>query len=234
MKNGQIDREWLSSLVFDTSPSTLATTIPIIPTKEDTTTIPSTSNNRSSSQSPWSDTITTTTTLNHHRPIEEVSYYRRLLNSCAHPYIGREIIRQLSYYYLCGVPILVLDIPLLIEFGLYKFVHRILFINISDPELHIQRLLLRNPQLLRSQAEARIQAQLPLAIKISHATDIIDNLHSKQHLYDHLHQLISQWRFVRRRQSLAYRTLSHVAYVCFFIPVTLVYLSLTILDYLGL
>jgi dephospho-CoA kinase len=229
LKNGQIDRDWLSSLVFDTSPSTPITTI------RDTITIPSSPNSIPSSSSSWSDT----TTSKDHHSIEEVSYYRRLLNSCSHPYIAREIIRQISYYYLRRSPILVLDIPLLIELDLSKFVHRVLLINISDPELHLQRLLLRNPHLLRSQAESRIQAQLPLSIKLSHATDIIDNIHSKQYLYDHLDQLIMSWKTTispLRRSSFFFihRILSHVVYLCLLLPVTLVFLSLTILDYLNL
>jgi dephospho-CoA kinase len=172
-----------------------------------------------------------TSTVSGSTPSNAVSY-RKLLNACTHPYILREIIRQLCYYYLCFTSMVVLEIPLLIETGLYKYIHDVLVIYISDVEIQLQRLISRNPTLSRDQAMARIQAQLPLSTKVRLATHIIDNGLSKENTYDQLHRLVCQWKEAQNAwPRYIFRIL---VYIILCMPISLIYISLTVLESLHL
>jgi dephospho-CoA kinase len=156
--------------------------------------------------------------------------YRRLLNAATHPYILREIVRQLAYHYLRRTAIVVLDVPLLIECGLHTRVHRVLLVHIARPELQLSRLLARNPHLSPDQAQARIHVQMPLAQKLPYATDVIDNSRTPRHLCTQLRRIIGRWRACCRGRSRTRRVLDHATYVCLWIPVAFVYLALSLLD----
>lgn len=47
---------------------------------------------------------------------------RKVLNACTHPYVRREMFKQVLWHYLRGASFVVLDVPLLIEAGLDRFV----------------------------------------------------------------------------------------------------------------
>ena len=54
---------------------------------------------------------------------------RRLLNRCTHPWIRREIVRQILKLWATGCPLIVLDAPLLIESSLHRWVHQVVVVH---------------------------------------------------------------------------------------------------------
>lgn len=88
------------------------------------------------------------------------------------------MVRQIIMHWLRGVKVCVVDAPLLIEAGLWKYCGKIVIVYCS-PELQIKRLASRN-QLSAEQAQARISAQAPLESKLSYADYVIVNEGTKE------------------------------------------------------
>ncbi|GES96062.1 dephospho-CoA kinase [Rhizophagus clarus] len=98
---------------------------------------------------------------------------RKILNKCTHPFIRREIFKLLVWYWITGEKIVVLDAPLLIESGLYKWMSTVVVVYVSE-QLQLHRLIKRD-NLQEHVALQRISAQLPLREKIKYADHVIDN-----------------------------------------------------------
>ena len=101
--------------------------------------------------------------------------------------IAAGLLQQLAYHWIVGTPVVLLDAPLLFETKLNVLCKPILVISCS-PQVQEERLMARN-SFTRDQAKARIQSQLPLDWKCSHADILIDNSGSLQDLwsqFDHL------------------------------------------------
>ena len=69
--------------------------------------------------------------------------------------------------------IVISDIPLLIEAGMQHLFDVVILVYVS-PEVQIRRLTERN-QYSREEAESRLDKQIPIGEKISHADFVIDN-----------------------------------------------------------
>ncbi len=99
---------------------------------------------------------------------------RRLLNSCTHPYIQREMMWRVFKCLLQGYPYVIMDIPLLLEgSALQRFLRKVIVVYCNE-ETQLTRLMSRN-NLSQEEALARINAQMPLAEKRKHADYVIDN-----------------------------------------------------------
>jgi dephospho-CoA kinase len=72
-----------------------------------------------------------------------------------------------------GHPLIVYEAPLLFEASAESRVDQVLVVTV-DPEIQIDRLVKRDG-ISRDEALARIEAQMPLAEKISRADYVIDN-----------------------------------------------------------
>lgn len=55
---------------------------------------------------------------------------RKILNRCTHPFIRREIFKLLVWYWATGEKLVVLDAPLLIESGLYKWMSAVVVVYV--------------------------------------------------------------------------------------------------------
>ena len=135
---------------------------------------------------------------------------RRWLNSVVHPRVRREIVKNVVWYWLSGEWCVVVDVPLLIEAGLWQWVGEVVVVYVYVPnplatmsltgcrneKLQLSRLLSRPsvPPLPPAQAQARINSQLALSTKTSHATTIIDNSGTLQDLTLQVDRLVSKWR----------------------------------------
>ncbi|XP_038076768.1 dephospho-CoA kinase domain-containing protein-like [Patiria miniata] len=98
---------------------------------------------------------------------------RRLLNSCTHPFIQKEMMWRVFKYFLKGYPYVIMDIPLLLEgSALRKFLRKVIVVY-CDEETQLHRLMARN--LSREDALARINSQMPLREKRKLADYVIDN-----------------------------------------------------------
>ncbi|CAG8598308.1 13217_t:CDS:2, partial [Funneliformis mosseae] len=98
---------------------------------------------------------------------------RKLLNKCTHPFIRREAFKILVWYWITGEKMVILDVPLLIESGLQKWVSSVIVIYVSE-RLQVSRLVKRD-NLLEHVAIQRISAQMPLGEKVKFADYVIDN-----------------------------------------------------------
>jgi dephospho-CoA kinase len=93
------------------------------------------------------------------------------LNRILHPRIIREIKSRIKY---SKSSVLILDAPLLIEFGLQALVDKLIVVKINRVN-QLKRLSERKVPLSNKQALRRIKFQMPLKDKIRLADFVIDN-----------------------------------------------------------
>lgn len=98
---------------------------------------------------------------------------RKQLNAIVHPAVRKAMFWAIVRHWLRGEQICVVDVPLLIETGMWKQVGKVIVVYVSK-ELQMQRLMRRDSS-DRTAAQARVSSQLPLASKLEHADIVIDN-----------------------------------------------------------
>ena len=102
-----------------------------------------------------------------------------LLNRIVHPYVGREQDRQLKQIEKADPnAIVILDIPLLLESGMYRDLSEVVVVYASE-HIQIQRLMQRD-NIPRADALARVRSQMPIEEKKDKATIVIDNSGSRE------------------------------------------------------
>lgn len=130
---------------------------------------------------------------------------RRQLERIVHPRVRWAMLKTILRYWLIGRDRVVLDIPLLFETGLHRWMSYTVVIKASHGH-QINRLEKRNG-LDRESAERRIAAQMPIERKAALADVVIDNEGDLLSLYQQL-----QLKVVARRPSyLIHRILCHLA-----------------------
>jgi dephospho-CoA kinase len=95
------------------------------------------------------------------------------LNAIVHPLVGEESARQIAAAEASGAPVLIHDVPLLVENGLQGMYDAVVVVAAS-PETQLERLT-RLRGMTAEDAQARIDAQSPLEDKIAVATYVIEN-----------------------------------------------------------
>ena len=104
---------------------------------------------------------------------------RQRLNSIVHPRVRDERDRQTAAAIRANPQAVVIwDIPLLIETGIYKEVDKVVVVYV-DPDTQWQRLLARD-ELSPEQAKSRIAAQMSIEQKKEYADYLIDNRGSRE------------------------------------------------------
>ena len=98
---------------------------------------------------------------------------RQLLNSCLKTHIRNRIMELTSQYEQGNTPILIYDIPLLIEGEWYSMMDEVWLVYVNEPT-QIDRLMSRNGY-TREDALARINSQMRLDDKRAYADIIVDN-----------------------------------------------------------
>lgn len=98
---------------------------------------------------------------------------RQLLNSCLKTHIRNRIMELTSQYEQGNTPILIYDIPLLIEGEWYTMMDEVWLVYVNETT-QIERLMSRNGY-TRENAIARINSQMRLDDKRAYADIIIDN-----------------------------------------------------------
>ncbi|KAI8332413.1 dephospho-CoA kinase [Chlamydoabsidia padenii] len=98
---------------------------------------------------------------------------RKLLNSCVHPAVRLEMLKQVISHWISGAKVIVLDVPLLFESKLDRFVGTTVVVYCSEV-LQLQRLMKRDG-LDETLATQRMRAQTPLSEKVDLADIVIDN-----------------------------------------------------------
>jgi len=98
---------------------------------------------------------------------------RKKLNGIVHPAVSRAIVWSVFKFWINGEKYCVLDVPLLIEGGLWKWVGKVVVVYCSA-EIQLQRLMKRDG-FSREDASARLNSQLPISEKLEYADHIIEN-----------------------------------------------------------
>ena len=98
---------------------------------------------------------------------------RQLLNSCLKTHIRNRIMELTSQYEQGNTPILIYDIPLLIEGDWYTMMDEVWLVYVNETT-QIERLMSRNGY-TREDALARINSQMRLDDKRAYADIIVDN-----------------------------------------------------------
>ncbi|GHJ85565.1 hypothetical protein NliqN6_1967 [Naganishia liquefaciens] len=124
---------------------------------------------------------------------------RKVLNGIVHPAVRRAMVWEVVKCWLGGHWACVLDVPLLIEAGLWKWVGEVVVVYVNEP-LQLARLKARpspNPNegpLSTTQALSRIKAQMPLSDKLAYADHVLDNSGTEVDLQIQLDSLVAKWR----------------------------------------
>ena len=115
---------------------------------------------------------------------------RLQLNSCLKEYIRNRIMELTANYEVQDTPVLIYDIPLLIEGEWYTMMDEVWLVYVNEP-IQIERLMSRNG-LTKEDAIARIKSQMRLDDKRSYADVIIDNNGTPQTLEAQLDTIFSE------------------------------------------
>ncbi|KAG0707818.1 dephospho-CoA kinase-domain-containing protein [Suillus ampliporus] len=113
---------------------------------------------------------------------------RKKLNSIIHPAVSRAILSNVFWCWLRGEKLCVVDVPLLIEGGLWKWMGKVVVVYCSA-DIQLQRLMKRDKS-SREDASARLNSQLPIAQKVEYADIIVDNSGSLQDLEQQVHSCL--------------------------------------------
>ncbi|KAJ3089090.1 hypothetical protein HK102_007223 [Quaeritorhiza haematococci] len=130
---------------------------------------------------------------------------RKNLNGCTHPYIRREMLRQLLGHFLRLMPTVILDTPLLFESGLNKFVHTV--VVVYCPESVQKERLMKRDGLSDTEAQKRINAQMSIEKKKELADDLVDNSGTLSETQQQLRELIKNKLIPPRIATMAWWTL---------------------------
>ncbi|EGG11732.1 uncharacterized protein MELLADRAFT_33140, partial [Melampsora larici-populina 98AG31] len=113
---------------------------------------------------------------------------RKWLDKTLHPKIRRLMLFQICKLWLMGSKVCVIDSPLLIETGMWKFCGKVILVYCSE-EIQLERLMSRN-QLDKPTAQQKIQSQLPLKSKLIYSDYILNNDHDLIQLESKVKDLI--------------------------------------------
>lgn len=101
----------------------------------------------------------------------------KLLNKITHGAIRRRMVKKLLLYWIQGQKVVVVDTPLLVEAGLWKFCGEMVLVYCKRED-QLKRMLKRDGEskgLSEEDAEQRLKAQLPLEEKLVYADAVLDN-----------------------------------------------------------
>ncbi|KAI9440182.1 CoaE-domain-containing protein [Lactarius psammicola] len=98
---------------------------------------------------------------------------RRKLNAIVHPAVRWGMAMGILKCWLRGERVCILDVPLLIESKIHRWVGKVVVVYCSA-EIQLQRLMHRDKS-TREAARARLQAQLPITEKLEYADIVLEN-----------------------------------------------------------
>ena len=115
---------------------------------------------------------------------------KRALEGVIHPLVQRQAMDEIAAASAAGVPVTVLDVPLLFETGMDVLCDETWTMSVP-PEVQIQRVQARDG-LSAEQAQARIASQLPMAERNARANRVINSDRPVERTQAELNQLYMQ------------------------------------------
>ncbi|RPD66520.1 CoaE-domain-containing protein [Lentinus tigrinus ALCF2SS1-7] len=113
---------------------------------------------------------------------------RKQLNAIVHPAVRRAMFWSILRCWWRGEKVCILDVPLLIEGGLWKWVAKVVVVYCSS-DIQLRRLMKRDKS-SREDASARLNAQIPITEKVQYADVVIDNSGTPQELQRQVDQFV--------------------------------------------
>jgi len=105
---------------------------------------------------------------------------RKKLNAIVHPAVRRAMFTKVIGHWFNSEKYCILDVPLLIEGGLWQWVGKVVVVYCSQ-DIQLQRLMRRDGS-THEEASARLNSQLSIAEKVAYADVVIDNSGTPQEL----------------------------------------------------
>lgn len=98
---------------------------------------------------------------------------RKALNGIVHPAVRKAMVWGIVRCWMRGEKLCVVDVPLLIESGLWRFVGMTVVVS-CDEQTQLARLMKRDGS-THAEASSRLNSQLPIPKKLAYADHVIDN-----------------------------------------------------------
>ena len=123
---------------------------------------------------------------------------RTRLGNLIHPAVYRELLARMEAHAAAGVPVIVLDIPLLLEGKKAgrgsgaRLPFDLIVVVYADEKTQLERVLARDG-LSREEAEARIRSQVPIDEKREMADVVIENTASWSITEERVRELYKTW-----------------------------------------
>ncbi|TFK63767.1 CoaE-domain-containing protein, partial [Pluteus cervinus] len=114
---------------------------------------------------------------------------RKQLNGIVHPAVRRAMFFAVLKNWVRGERICVLDVPLLIEGGLWRFVGEVVVV-FCPTETQLSRLISRDNS-SETDASSRLNSQMPITEKVSYANIVLDNSSTREELESQVSELIT-------------------------------------------
>jgi len=95
------------------------------------------------------------------------------LNGIVHPAVRRAMIWGVFKAWVRGERVCIVDVPLLIETGIWKWVGKVVVVYTSA-EIQLRRLIKRDGS-TREDASSRLNSQLPIVEKLPYANHVVEN-----------------------------------------------------------
>jgi len=115
---------------------------------------------------------------------------RRLVNSIIHPAVRRAMVWGVLLCWIRGEKLCILDVPLLIEGPLWKWVGKVVVVYCAS-DIQFARLMSRD-QSSREDAASRLNSQLPMSEKLKYADEVVDNSGTLENLDIQVNQLLTK------------------------------------------
>ncbi|KAF8902234.1 dephospho-CoA kinase [Gymnopilus junonius] len=115
---------------------------------------------------------------------------RRQLTEIVHPAVRKAMLLQVLWHWMTGHKYAILDVPLLIEGPLWKWVGLVVVVYCSE-EIQLQRLISRDSS-TPAEASSRLRSQIPIADKVAYADVVVDNSGTRSELESQVDSLVKR------------------------------------------
>lgn len=115
---------------------------------------------------------------------------RRALEGVIHPMVQREVMDEIAAASAAGVPVTILDVPLLFETGMDVLCDETWTMSVA-PAVQVERVRVRDG-MSEAQARARIAGQMPMEERNARANRVIDSNRPIEKTQAELNQLYAQ------------------------------------------
>ena len=134
---------------------------------------------------------------------------RKIANKYIHSAVRKRTAWLVMKYWLKGTPVVIIDTPLAVEAGLWRFCGEMILV-FCPAEQQLERMLKRDGEkgLTREDAENRLSSQMDLEKKIPYADIVLDNAdNAKSNLEEQVKQVVKRWDSQHNRGFGKVRTL---------------------------